>query len=316
MYKQFFALTRNPFELSPDPSFLYRSPSHEEALGNLCYGIEKRKGIIVLTGEVGTGKTLLARILLDVLRRNSIPHAYIVNPRFTPTELLQYMLAEFGVVVNRIRKSDLLLRVNDFLVEMHGRRLSPVLVVDEAHLMSSSTLEEVRLLTNLETTREKLIQVVLIGQPELEQRLDTKELRGLKQRVVFRYQLRPLTAEEVRAYIGQRLEVAGAGERRAQIFPEPTIVAVMKHSGGNPRLINSLCESALIGAYARQLPSVPPEIVNEVAAELRVHESSPTTGAEEGPDEAVLVRRLLKLLQASEGSATLRRHSYSRSPKI
>jgi general secretion pathway protein A len=316
MYKDFFALTSNPFELSPDPSFFYSSPSHQEGLANLCYGIEKRKAIVVLTGEVGTGKTLLARMLVSVLHKNSIPYCFIVNPRFTPTELLQYMLAEFRVEACGSRRSDLLLNVSHFLVEMHGRGLSPVLVVDEAHLMSSNTLEEVRMLTNLETTREKLIQVLLIGQPELERRLDAQELRGLKHRVTLRCQLRRFTSEEVRAYVEHRLGVAGSGDRKSDLFPESTLAAIVKHSGGNPRLINSICEGALIAAYARQLPSVPPEIVDEVAMDLRVNEASPTTEAESGPDEAVLIRRLLRLLQPSQGSAAARRHSHRGSPRI
>jgi general secretion pathway protein A len=255
-------------------------------------------------------------MLVDALRKNCIPYCFIVNPRFTPSELLQYMLAEFGVAASGTRRSDLLLNVNHFLVETHGRNLSPVLVVDEAHLMSSSTLEEVRMLTNLETTREKLIQVLLIGQPELEKRLDAQELRGLKQRVVFRYQLRRLTSEEVRAYVEHRLEVAGGGDRKNKIFPEPTLAAIVKHSGGNPRLINSICERALIAAYARQLPSVPPETVDEVAVDLRVNEASPMTEVEEGSDETVLIRRLLRLLQPSKASVAPRRHSHRASPRI
>ena len=315
MYKDFFGLTSNPFELSPDPSFFYGSPSHHEALANLCYGIEKRKAIVVLTGEVGTGKTLLARMLSGVLGKNSIPYCFIVNPRLTPTELLQYMLAEFGVAASGTRRSDLLLSVSDFLGKMHGQGLNPVLVVDEAHLMSSNTLEEVRLLTNLETTRQKLIQVLLIGQPELERRLDAQELQGLKQRIMFRCQLRRFTSEEVSAYVEHRLEVAGGGDRKGNFFPEPTIAAIAKHSGGNPRLINSICEGALIGAYARQLPSVPAEIVNEVAVDLRVNEAPPTTEAEEGSDD-ILIRRLLRLLQPSLRIGVSRHHSHRGSPRI
>jgi general secretion pathway protein A len=226
------------------------------------------------------------------------------------------MLAELGVAVSSARRSDLLLSVNHFLLEMQGKGLSPVLVIDEAHLMSSNTLEEVRLLTNLETTREKLIQVLLIGQPELERRLDAQELRGLKQRVLLRCQLRQLTPEEVRAYIEHRLEVARGGDRKDNIFPDQTLSAIVKQSRGNPRLINSICEGALTAAYAHQLPSVPPEIVHEVAVNLRVSEALPMTEAEEGSDETVLLRRLLGLLQPSKTNPAPRRHSHRASPRI
>ena len=315
MYKNFFGLTGNPFELSPDPCFLYPSPAHREALASLCYGIEKRKGFIVLTGEVGTGKTLLVRILIDVLHRNSTPYCYIVNPRFTPTELLQYLLADFGLDGNGTSRSELLLKLNRCLIDAYHRGLSPVLLVDEAHLMSWDLLEEVRLLTNLETPRQKLLQIVLIGQTELDRRLDTQELRQLKQRVVLRCQLRPLTPEEVREYIGRRLEVAG-GDRTASIFPEAALDAIIKHSGGIPRLINSLCEGALIGAYARRVPSVSAEVVDEVAADLRLDEASAVVKSEEEPAEPALVQKLLRLLHSLDLNATVRRHSRPRSPRI
>ncbi len=320
MYKNFYGLKRNPFELSPDPYFFYPTPAHHEALASLCYGIEKHKGFIVLTGEVGTGKTLLVRFVIEALHRNRTPYSYIVNPRFTPTELLHYMLADLGVNVSNVSRSELLLQLNHFLIEQYRQGSTPVLLIDEAHLMSWELLEEIRLLTNLETTRQKLLQIVLIGQTELDRRLDTQELRQLKQRVVFRCQLRPLNQEEVRGYVIRHLELAGAGERRTTIFPDAALARIVRHCGGIPRLINSLCEGSLIGGYARHQSSVSPEVVDEAAADLRLgaeEASIPAETEEDRADSAVIdrLRRLLHVLD-SESSAIARRHSHPRSPRI
>jgi general secretion pathway protein A len=191
MYKQFFGLTKNPFEISPDPFFYHATPRHNEALANLHYGVGRRKGFIVITGEVGTGKTLLVRCLLAELRKNNIAFGYVFNPLLTTTEFFQYIMADLGLQYSGRSKTEMLLDLNRFLIQRHARGLITALVVDEAQALRPELLEEIRLLTNLETSQQKLLQIVLMGQPELEGVLDSPNLRQLKQRVSLRCQLLP-----------------------------------------------------------------------------------------------------------------------------
>lgn len=271
MYKAFFHLTRNPFDLTPDPTCFVSTRRHNEALAALYYGVRWHKGFIVVTGEVGTGKTLLLRCLLRLLRASKdIAYAYLFNSRLTPTEFLQYIVSDFGLPSSGKNKSELLFDLGQFLIARGSKKLTTVLIIDEAHHLSEEILEEVRLLSNLETTDEKLLQIVLVGQPELDEKLDSIDLRQLKQRIALRGHLGPLDAEETREYIERRLQIAGADSRREPIFPSETIAAVFRHSRGLPRLINSISENALIAAYARQLPAVSPEIVDDVAREFRL----------------------------------------------
>ena len=270
MYKSFFGLTRNPFDLTPDPTCFVPTRRHNEALAALYYGVRRHKGFVVVTGEVGTGKTLLLRCLLRLLKESKeVAYAYLFNSRLTPTEFLQYILADFGLVTAGKNKSELLMELGQFLIARGARKETTVLIIDEAHHLSSEILEEVRLLSNLETTDDKLLQIVLVGQPELDQKLDSVGLRQLKQRVALRAHLGALDAEETRGYIEQRLHIAGA-ESPSLLFPEETIARVFRHSRGFPRLINTICENSLITAYARQMPSVTPEIVSDVAKEFRL----------------------------------------------
>ena len=210
MYKQFFGLTRNPFEISPDPFFYHPTPRHNEALANLHYGVGRRKGFIVITGEVGTGKTLLVRCLLSELRKNNIAFGYVFNPLLPVVEFFQYIMADFGLPYSGRTKTEMLLDLNRFLIQRHARGLITALVVDEAQALRTELLEEIRLLTNLETSQQKLLQIVLMGQPELEIVLDSPELRQLKQRVALRCQLQPLDGPQTHAYVLSRLERAGA----------------------------------------------------------------------------------------------------------
>ncbi len=271
MYKAFFKLTRNPFELVPDPTCFVPTQRHNEALAALYYGVRRHKGFVVVTGEVGTGKTLLLRCLLRLLKESKeIAYAYLFNSRLSPTEFLQYILADFGLPPQGKNKSELLIELGQFLISRAARRQTTVLIVDEAHHLSAEILEEVRLLSNLETTDDKLLQIVLVGQPELDEKLDSVGLRQLKQRIALRAHLGALDAEETRGYIEQRLRIAGADPNANPLFPPETVDAVYRHSRGFPRLINTISENALITAFARQMRNVTPDIIADVAKEFRL----------------------------------------------
>jgi type II secretory pathway predicted ATPase ExeA len=270
VYKQFFNLQRNPFEITPDPEFLFPTRRHNEALSALYYGVKRHKGFVVLTGEVGTGKTLLVRCLLQLLNRGNVDYAYVFNSLLSPLEFLQYIGGDLGLPTSGKTKSDLLLMLGNYLVERHRKKLTTVLVVDEAHHLSPEVLEEVRLLTNLETSQDKLLQIMLVGQPELDEKLDSFELRQLKQRIALRSELQPLTFEETKGYIVRRLQLAGANSHSEALFPLGTMMVVHRHSRGIPRLINTICENALISTYARQLRVVPPDVIEDVASEFRL----------------------------------------------
>jgi len=285
MYKAFYNLKRNPFELTPDPSFLFPTTRHNEALASLYYGVRRRKGFVVMTGEVGTGKTLLVRCLLQLLKGTNVSYAYVFNSRLSSAEFLQYVAGDFGLPFSGKTKSELLLELGSFLVARHQKGLTTLLVADEAHHLSAEVLEEIRLLTNLETAHGKLLQILLVGQPELDEMLDSIELRQLKQRIALRAQLLPLDLEETRGYIQRRLQLAGANSHAGTIFSEETLAEVYRHSRGLPRLINTICENALIGGYARQLRSVPPDIIGEVAADFRLNVARPSRAPEIGRND-------------------------------
>jgi general secretion pathway protein A len=270
MYKRFYNLRRNPFEITPDPSFLFPTNRHKEALAALYYGVRRHKGFVIMTGEVGTGKTLLVRWLLQLLKGTNVAYAYVFNSRLSSLEFLQFIAGDFGLSTAGKTKSDLLLEFGKFLITRHQQNLTTVLVVDEAHHLATEVLEEIRLLTNLETAQEKLLQILLIGQPELDEKLDLQELRQLKQRIALRARLEPLDREETKSYIESRLQVAGANGETGTLFPDDSVAEVYRHSRGIPRLINTICENALISAYARQLRSVSAEIINEVAKDFRL----------------------------------------------
>ena len=275
MYKAFYNLKRNPFEITPDPSFLFPTGRHNEALAALYYGVRRRKGFVVLTGEVGTGKTLLLRCLLQSLKQSKdVAYAYIFNGRLSPIEFLQYIVSDLGLPGTSKNKGELLLQIAHYVIARSEKRLTTVLVVDEAHHLSIEILEEIRLLSNLETADEKLLQILLVGQPELDDKLDSPALRQLKQRVALRSRLVPLDSEETKGYIQRRLYLAGS-PGPAALFPPETIAAVYQHSQGLPRLINTICENALIAGYARQMPSVSPDIIDDIATDFRLGVQTP-----------------------------------------
>jgi len=298
MYKRFYNLQKNPFEITPDPKFLFSTKKHNEALASLYYGVKRRKGFVVLTGEVGTGKTLLVRCLLELLSRANVAYAYVFNPCLSQLEFLQYIAGDFQLPTTGKSKSELLLELGTFVIARHKKGLPTVLVVDEAHHLSVDVLEEIRLLTNLETPQEKLLQILLVGQPELDEKLDSRNLRQLKQRIAVRAQLGCLELAETRGYIYRRLQIAGSSEP-AQVFPMDTILEAHRQSRGLPRLLNTLCENALIHGYARQLETIPPEIIEEIAADFRLNvEFAPASQAGQGgPSEEVAqaARTLLDL---------------------
>jgi general secretion pathway protein A len=309
MYKRFYNLQRNPFDITPDPSFLFPTKKHNEALAALYYGVKRRKGFVVLTGEVGTGKTVLVRCLLQILQRANVAFAYVFNPRLSPIEFLQYIIGDLRLPTSGKSKSDLLLDLSNYAIARHQKGLTTVLVVDEAHHLSTDVLEEVRLLTNVETGEAKLLQILLIGQPELDEKLDSVELRQLKQRIALRSHLSSLDLEETCGYVYRRLQIAGS-ENPSELFPLDTVAELHRQSRGYPRLLNTLCENALIHGYARQTRSISPEVIEEIASDFRLNAIGPSP-AQPNPslEVAQAARALLDLsvqLRNASGGSELR----------
>jgi general secretion pathway protein A len=307
MYKKFFGLKENPFNVNPDPRYLYLTPNTQEALACLTYGIETRKGFILLTGEVGTGKTTLINKLLEWLHKERVFTAFVFNPRLSVSQFFDFMMADFGIPCESRQKGQMLLKLNQWLLDRYQAGERAVLVVDEAQNLSPQMLEEIRLLTNLETSTEKLLQIVLAGQPELEQKLNQPQLRQLRQRITLRAKTRQLTLEETQGYIQERMRIAGA--ENPDIFSPEAIVAVHRFARGIPRVTNLLCEHALVSSFADQKNPVPAEIVEDVARDFDLHIvdplaqapppvpalTPPSTGEPNG-DHPLLIESLLQAL--------------------
>src|SRR6202140_4378145 len=274
MYKKFFNLKENPFNVNPDPRYLFLTRSTQEALACLTYGIETRKGFILLTGEVGTGKTTLLNKLLGWLHQENVATAFVFNPRLSVSQFFDFMMADFGIPCESNMKSQVLIKLNQWLLDRYQAGERAVLIVDEAQNLSPQMLEEIRLLTNLETSTEKLLQIVLAGQPELDQKLNQPQLRQLRQRITLRAKTRQLTLDETRGYIEERLRIAGA--ENTDIFSPESIVAVHRYARGIPRVTNLLCEHALVSAFVDQKNPVPPEIIEEVAHDFELDTIDPT----------------------------------------
>jgi type II secretory pathway predicted ATPase ExeA len=247
MYLEHFQLTELPFRLSPDPAFLYLSKHHARAKAYMEATIWFTDGFVVITGEIGSGKTTLIETFLHELQKEVVV-AQIAQTQVSPIEFLQAVLVQFGFSPFKMRKAELLATLNQFLVEQYAAGRKVLLIVDEAQNLSSRVLEEIRLLSGVETTKEKVLRIILAGQPELNDRLDTEEMVQLVQRVRLRFHLTALSLEETQAYVLHRLEVAGSHGR--QIFAEDTYPVIFRYTGGVPRLINTLCDTALMGAYA------------------------------------------------------------------
>jgi general secretion pathway protein A len=249
MYKEFYGLKEMPFNITPDPHFLFLSPSHQEAIQHLRYGIAEKKGFIVLTGEVGCGKTTLCRYLLNEIEGKPIETALILNPRVSETQLLQAILRELGVGHIRQSRQECLEQLNQHLLKLIEQGKDIVVIIDESQNMSFQALEHIRLLSNLETHTQKLLQIILIGQPELKEKLQHKSLRQLRQRILVHYDLKPLNRQEMEQYIRYRLIIAGANGRPE--FTRAAMAKLFKHSQGIPRIINNLCDKALLSTYVR-----------------------------------------------------------------
>ena len=273
MYQKFFGLRESPFNVNPDPRYLYLTRQIQESLAGLTYGIQNRKGFILLTGEVGTGKTTLLNRLLDWLRGQRVATAYIFNSRLDVNQLFDFIMAEFEIPCESREKSQVLMRLNQWLLERYRTGETAVLIIDEAQNLSAEVLEEIRLLTNLETSTEKLLQIVLTGQPELEEKLKLPQLRQLRQRITLRCRTAPLSLEETFGYIAERLRIAGANGE--PIFSKESIQTIHLYSRGIPRVVNLLCEHSLINAYVDSLRPVPSHMVEEVAREFQLDEIAP-----------------------------------------
>ena len=309
MYQKFFGLRESPFNVNPDPRYLYRNKSTQEALAELTYGIQNRKGFILLTGEVGTGKTTLVDQVLDWLRGQRVATAFIFNSRLDVDQLFDFIMADFEIPCPTREKSLVLLRLNQWLLERYRAGSTAVLIVDEAQNLSLEVLEEIRLLTNLETTTEKLIQIVLAGQPELEDKLKLPQLRQLRQRITLRCRTCPLSLEETEGYVAERLRIAGANGE--PIFSKEAIESVHVYSRGIPRVVNLLCEHAMINSYVDGVRPVPYHLVDEVAHEFQLDESPPIAPGEfslkpqQSVDTKALIENLDELLGRLRQASTV-----------
>ena len=267
MYQEYFGLKETPFNITPDPRFIFFSRKHLDAFSCLLYGIESRKGFIQITGEIGAGKTTLCRAVLDKLKDARTHTALILNPRLSELHLLRTIAEDFGIVLKANNKKECFDGLNRFLLEEFHKGFNTVLIIDEAQDLTPKTLEQIRLLSNLETNREKLLQIILVGQPELRETLDHPSLAQLRQRIVVRFHLTALDRSETEEYILHRLRVAGLPEGLNHPFSPQAIDFIYEWSQGIPRLINKLCDRSLLAAYARDLRCIDEKLTEEVLNE-------------------------------------------------
>ena len=265
MYKKFYSLKENPFNVTSDPAFFFSSSRHGEAFSHLVYGINQRKGILVITGEIGTGKTTLCRTLLNRLD-NATKTAFILNPNFSDLQLLQLITKDLGLTAKARNKADLVGALNDFLLSETSKGHNVVLIVDESQNLKERQLEQIRLLSNLETEKEKLLQIILVGQPELNDKLKLNSLRQLNQRVTVRYHILPLAKSELKKYIYHRLKIAGADSKI--VFTDPAVEEIYLYSGGTPRLINIICDRALLAGFVSETFTIDDAIIKKCIEEI------------------------------------------------
>ncbi len=306
MYQEFYGLRDIPFSLAPDPSYLFRTDSLLEVFANLQYGIENGKGLVVVTGEVGTGKTTILRSMLQSLDR-SILAAYIFNPILSTGEFFDLLAGEFRLKP-QASKAAMLRMLGYLLMSRHAQGLRTVLVVDEAHLLPHHLLEEIRLLSNFETNREKLLQVILCGQPELHDLFAQPELRQLKQRVSLKCSIQPLSQHETAEYIGWRLRVAGA--RDENMFDPASLRMIHQFSGGIPRIINNICDNALLTGFSEQSRRITRSIIEDVIGVLDLtplEVSSPVTAASAAARHDSAGREAVRAAESGENVRYIRR---------
>jgi general secretion pathway protein A len=265
MYCKFYGLNERPFNVTSDPAFFFLSRKHKEALSHLLYGVSQRKGIIVLTGEIGTGKTTLCRFFLNQLSKN-VKTAFILNPHFSETQLLEAIVRDFGINTKNNSRLGLIWELNRFLINESGLGNNIVLIIDEAQNLKPQLLEQVRLLSNLETEKDKLLQIILVGQPELNHKLNLYDLRQLRQRIMVRFHVTPLEQDEIKNYIKHRLAIAGS--TRGIEFSDEAIALISSFSDGTPRLINMLCDRALLAGFVAETKEIDSNIINKCLAEL------------------------------------------------
>jgi type II secretory pathway predicted ATPase ExeA len=313
MYKGFFRLRDNPFNVSPDPRYLFLTKQIEETLSSLMYAVQTRKGIVALTGEVGTGKTTLVNRLLDWLHQRGTRTAFLFNSRMNSTQFFDFVLAEFEIHCESSSKSRQLMKLNQWLLDRFRAGETAVLIVDEAQNLTFPVLEEIRMLTNLETSTEKLLQIVLSGQPEFEEKLNLPQLRQLRQRIMIRCKTSPLTKEETHDYILERLKIAGADGQ--PIFSPAAIETVHLYSLGIPRVVNLLCEHALINAYVEQQRPIQPKIIEDVAREFQLDQVEPTARAEGLRTSAELYNSEAFIQNLGEALSRFRINPYSPSSR-
>jgi general secretion pathway protein A len=269
MYHDFYQLKENPFNVTADPHFFYSSKSHSEAISNLVYGIEQRKGILVATGEVGTGKTTLCRKLLHQADKKT-KFAFILNPNFSDLELLQMIAHDLGIRTKEQNKFTIVQALNQFLIKQANKNNNVVLMIDEAQNLTAGQLEQIRLLSNLETEKEKLLQIILVGQPELDQKLQLPELRQLQQRISVHFHIEPLEKTDIKTYVHHRLQKVLRDQHsvRTILFTEQAFEAIYRFTKGTPRTINILCDRALLAGFVAETYLIDEHIILNCAKEI------------------------------------------------